>query len=86
MYRDLAQQGRREIVALGGAAAPGDGSDEARTMLEIVVRAACQAGPLTVTVPRVSDTEVRWALLDRMGFRRERSYTLYSVYPASRLH
>jgi hypothetical protein len=55
-------------------------------MLEIVVRAVCQAGSLAVTVPRVSDTEIRWAGLEWMGFRREQTYTLYSHYPGSVRH
>ncbi len=85
MFRDRTDQGRREIIALGGAAAPGD-EGEARAMLEIVVRAACQAGSLVVTVPRVSDSEIRWAGLEWMGFRRDRTYTLYSHDPGSGLH
>ncbi len=86
LFRDLTREGRREIVALGGAAAPGEGTGEARALLEIVIRAACQAGTLAVTVPRVSDSEIRWAGLEWMGFRRERTYTLYSEDPGSRLH
>ncbi len=86
LFRDLTREGRREIVALGGAAAPGEGTGEARALLEIVIRAACQAGSLAVTVPRVSDSEIRWAGLEWMGFRRERTYTLYSEDPGSRLH
>jgi ribosomal protein S18 acetylase RimI-like enzyme len=86
LFRDLTRRARREIVALGGAAAPGDGTGDARTLLEIVIRAACQAGSLAVTVPRVSESEIRWAGLERMGFRRERTYTLYSECPGSVLH
>lgn len=86
LFRDLTRQGRRELVAFGGAAAPGDGTDEARAMLEIVVRAACQAGSLGVTVPRVSDSEIRWAGLEWMGFRRQQTYTLYAHSPGSVRH
>jgi GNAT superfamily N-acetyltransferase len=85
LFRDLIGPGRREIVALGGAAAPGD-DREARAMLEIVLREACQAGRLVVTVPRVSDSEIRWAGLEAMGFRQDRTYTLYSQVPGSGLH
>ena len=85
LFRDLTSLGRREIVALGGAAVPGD-EGEARAMLEIVMREACQAGSLVVTVPRVSDSEIRWVALEGMGFRRHRTYTLYSQDPGSGLH
>ena len=47
---------------------------------------SCQAGPLVVTVPRVSDSEIRWAGLEGMGFQRDRTYTLYSQDPGSGLH
>ena len=83
LFRDLPQRGRREIVALGGAAAPGDGTGEARALLEIVVRAACQAGPLAVTVPRVSDSEIRWADLESLGFERGRTYTRFAALASS---
>ncbi len=84
LFRDLPAQGRREIVCLGGTAQRGDGgSSEARVLLEIVVRVACQAGPLAVTVPRVSDAEVPWASLESMGFRRGRTYVRYAALPGS---
>ena len=83
LFRDLSQRGQREIVAFGGAAAPGDGTGEARAMLEIVVRAACQAGSLRVTVPRISDSEIPWADLESMGFERGRTYTRFAVLASS---
>jgi ribosomal protein S18 acetylase RimI-like enzyme len=84
LFRDLPAQGRREIVCLGGTAQRGDaGTSEARILLEIVVRVACQAGSLAVTVPRVSDAEVPWASLESMGFRRGRTYVRYAALPGS---
>jgi ribosomal protein S18 acetylase RimI-like enzyme len=78
LFRDRPGRGRREIVALGGAAARGDGGDAGRVLLEIVLRLACQAGALAVRVPRVSGEEVPWDFLEAMGFRRERAYTRYA--------
>ena len=51
LFRDLPEHGRREIVALGGTQRRTDA--DARVLLERVLRVACQAGPLRVTVPRV---------------------------------
>ncbi len=87
LFRDLPAHGRREIVSLGGTAQRGDaGTAEARVLLEIVVRVACQAGSLAVTVPRVSDEEVPWASLESMGFRRGRTYVRYAGRPGSNAH
>ena len=77
VYRDLPNEGRREIVALGGA-----GSS---VFLEIVIRVASQAGSLTVTVPRVSPEEVSWDLLVELGFARQREYTRYTATSSSGL-
>ncbi len=83
LYRDLPRHGRREIVALGGTMQRGDGGTDARVLLEIVVRVACQAGSLAVTVPRVCAEEISWANLASMGFRRGRTYTRYAALPGS---
>jgi len=83
LFRDLTERGQREIVAFGGAAAPGDGTSEARATLEIVVRAACEAGSLRVTVPRVSDVEMPWADLESMGFERGRTFTRFAALASS---
>ncbi len=83
LFRDLPEQGRREIVGLGGAQ-QGDLETETRVLLEIVVRAACQAGSMTVTIPRISSEEISWDRLESMGFQRERTYTRYVGIPDSR--
>ncbi len=67
LFRDLPGSGRREIVGLGGASA----------LLEIVVRVACQAGSLAVTIPKVSSGEISWDRLESLGFQRQRTYTRY---------
>jgi len=79
LYRDLAVQGRREIVALGTARQRGNRETDAPVLLEIVVRVACQAGALDVTVPKVSAEEIPWADLESMGFRMGRTYTRYAA-------
>ena len=84
LYRDLPEEARREIVSLGGAHQP-NGTD-AHGHLEQVVRAACQAGSLQVTIPRVSCEEIAGADLESMGFRRGRTYTGYADLPGSRMH
>ncbi len=86
LFRDLPRSGRREIVALGGATQPEDGGSDARVMLDIVVRVACQAGALAVTVPRAAADEVPWADLESLGFRRERTYTRYAGLAGSNVH
>jgi ribosomal protein S18 acetylase RimI-like enzyme len=83
LFRDLPRSGRREIVGLGGATRRGDERADAQVLREIVVRAACQAGSMAVTIPRVSSEEVSWDRLEAMGFRRERSYTRYVGIPDS---
>ena len=93
LYRDLPDEGRREIVGLGGnkptASAveretqPDNGGDDARVLLEIVVRVACQAGSLAVTIPRISSHEFSWDRLESMGFQRQRTYTRYVGIPDS---
>ncbi len=79
LFRDL--PGQREIVALGGTAQNGDGDSDTRVLLEILLRVACQAGSLMVTIPRVGSDEIYWADLESMGFRKERTYTRYAVTP-----
>ena len=86
LLRDLPARGRREIVALGETKQRSDGEAEAGILLEIVVRVACQAGSLAVTVPRISSEEIPWTRLESMGFRRERTYTRYAVFPGSIAH
>jgi GNAT superfamily N-acetyltransferase len=83
LFRDLPQRGRREIVGLGGSGPQGDGGADARVLLEIVLRVACQAGSLAVTIPKVSSEEISWDRLESMGFHRERTYTRYVVIPDS---
>ena len=83
LYRDLPASSRREIVGLGGAIQRGDEGADARVLLEIAVRVACQAGSMTVTIPRVSSEEISWDRLASMGFHRERTYTRYLGIPDS---
>ncbi|MFP6624045.1 MAG: GNAT family N-acetyltransferase [Myxococcota bacterium] len=84
LFRDLPApngQGRREIVSLGAAEPPGDQASDARVLLEIAIRATCQAGPLSVSVPKICNQEVPWTLLESLGFRQSRSYTRYAAVP-----
>jgi hypothetical protein len=99
LFRDLPQHGRREIVGLGGSKPTeadgagraasaskvhrGNGGVDAEALLEIVIRVACQADSLAVTIPRVSSEEMSWGRLESMGFRRERTYTRYLGIPDS---
>jgi hypothetical protein len=83
LYRDLPEHGRREIVALGGAMQRGEAGADARVLLEIVLRVACQAGSLAVTIPRVGGDEIPWADLESMGFARQRTYTRYVARASS---
>ena len=76
LFRDLPRHGQREIVALGGATS--EGLADARVLLEIVVRVACQAGALAVTVPKLSAEEMPWVDLESLGFRRARTYIRYA--------
>ena len=85
-FRDLPQHGRREIVSLGETTQQGDGDNTAEGFLEIVVRAACQADSLSVTVPRISSDEIAWSRLEAMGFQKGRTYTRYAEFPGSRMH
>lgn len=84
LFRDLPRYGRREIVALGCADQP-DAAD-ARALFERVMRVACQAGPLRVTIPRISGDEIPWAELESLGFRKGRTYTSYGEFPSSHMH
>ncbi|MFP8878129.1 MAG: GNAT family N-acetyltransferase [Myxococcota bacterium] len=83
LFRDLPQHGRREIVALGGTMQRADGGADAWALLEIVVRVACQAGSMAVTIPRVSSQEICWDRLVSIGFHNERTYTRYVAIPDS---
>ena len=91
LFRDLPRYGRREIVGFGGGNPSvvertmqrGDGGVDAGALLEIVVRVACQAGPMTVTIPRVSSEEISWDRLESMGFQRNRTYARYVGIPDS---
>ncbi len=81
--RPVPVKGRREIVSLGRAGAGADDPSDSRILLEIVIRAACQAGPLAVSVPKVSGEEISGAHLESLGFRKSRSYTRYAAIPDS---
>ena len=85
LFRDLpgpgGDPGRREIVALGGAEPANDHASDARILLEIAIRAACQTGSRAVSVPRIDAQEVPWTLLESLGFQRTRSYTRYAAVP-----
>ena len=83
LFRDLPGQGRREIVGFGGTVQRNDGGADAQVLLEILVRVVCQAGPMAVTIPRVSSEEIAWDRLESMGFQRERTYTRYVGFPDS---
>jgi GNAT superfamily N-acetyltransferase len=83
LYRDLPQFGRREIVGLGGTMQQGDRGADGSVLLEGVIRVACQAGSMAVTIPRVSSEEICWDRLESMGFQRERTYTRYVGIPDS---
>ncbi len=81
LFRDLPRHGRREIVGFGGYR--DTSGAEARALQEIVVRVACQAGSLAVTIPRISSEEISWDRLESLGFQRERTYTRYVGIPDS---
>ena len=99
LYRDVPDEGRREIVGLGGGQPKarsepqasdveremerGDGGADAGVLLEIVVRVACQSGSLAVTIPRVSSQEISWDRLASMGFQKQRTYTRFVGIPDS---
>jgi GNAT superfamily N-acetyltransferase len=89
LFRDLPNcgpRGRREIVGLGGPVQPAQPEGRtiaARVLLETVLRIACQAGSMSVTIPRVSNDEICWDRLESMGFYRERTYTRVARIPDS---
>lgn len=83
LFRDLPGSSHREIVGLGGAMQQGDRGADAWVLLEIVIRVACQAGSMTVTIPKVSSQEIAWDRLESLGFHRERTYTRYVGIPDS---
>lgn len=84
LFRDLPEHHRREIVSFGGAHQRDEA--DAGVLLEQVLRVACQAGPLQVTIPRVSCEEMAAADFESMGFRRGRTYSCYVDLPGSRMH
>ncbi len=84
LFRDLADEGRREIVALGAAERGEAGRVDSNPLLEIVLHVACQAGSLAVTIPRVSAEEISWTQLESIGFEQVRTYTRYCAVPDSR--
>jgi hypothetical protein len=84
LFRDLVEEGRREIVALGAADQGKDGRVDSSLLLEIVLRAASQAGSLDVTIPKVSPEEIAWTRLESMGFAQIRTYSRYCAVPDSR--
>jgi hypothetical protein len=84
LFRDLSfgkprARGRREIVSIGGADPEGDDATDAHVLQGIAIRVACQAGPLSVSVPKLSNEEVSFSLLESLGFRKGRSYTRYAT-------
>jgi len=89
LFRDLPNcgpRGRREIVGLGGPVQPAQPEGRAvaaRVLLETVLRIACQAGSMSVTIPKVSNDEICWDRLESMGFYRERTYTRVARIPDS---
>jgi len=84
LYRDVTEEGPREIVGLGAAEQRPDGGIDPRLLLDVVLRVACQAGALEVTVPRVSTDEIEWTRLESLGFEQVRTYTRYAAVPDSR--
>jgi ribosomal protein S18 acetylase RimI-like enzyme len=86
LFRDLPKHGRRELVSVGEANHHSRNHSDRGVLLARVVQVACQAGSLHVRVPRVSDSEMSWALLEELGFRKERSYTGYVELPGTRMH
>ncbi len=91
LFRDLPAEDGREIVAFsgpesspeGGGEPRGNHASDARILLEIVIRVACQAGSLSVSIPKVSDDEISQTHLESLGFRKNRTYTRYAVVPDS---
>ncbi|MBI2215051.1 MAG: GNAT family N-acetyltransferase [Acidobacteria bacterium] len=84
LYRDVTEEGRREIVAIGAADQGEEGRLDSRLLAEVVLRVACQAGSLVVTIPKVSTEEIAWSFLESMGFEQVRTYTRYCAAPDSR--
>ncbi len=84
VYRDLPEYSRREIVSFGGSDQLHE--NDPHGLLEELIRVACQAGTLQVTIPRVSEEEIAGADLESMGFRRGRTYFCYVDLPGSRMH
>ena len=69
LHRPDLSGGRREIVAIGHA-----GGETATAFLGIVVRHLAAIHPEPLFVPRVSQQEVSWDLLESWGFRRTEEY------------
>jgi len=86
LFRDLPEQGQREIVAIGCAQHAQPDDVEATGPLERLIRVVSQPGELQVTIPKISCDEIPWTLLESMGFRKGRTYTSYAEFPGSRMH
>ena len=86
LFRDLPDEDRREIVALGGTHRGDPCDTDTYEPLECLIRVVGQAGGLQVTIPKISCEEIPWIELESMGFRKGRTYTGYAEFPASRMH
>jgi ribosomal protein S18 acetylase RimI-like enzyme len=76
LHRQNRERGAREIVALGFA--PGAGE----TLLSILVRLFLAGEPGEVVVPRISESEIRFSLLETWGFRRDEEILRYATMAA----
>ncbi len=65
--------GGREVVALGGA------RDARRHLLGLLLRHICALQSQPVSIPRISEGELEFALLESWGFRRGQEYVGYAV-------
>ena len=84
LIRDRHDVGTREIVALGcNDSTP---SEEARPLLEHVIQVVSGAARLRITIPKVSEEEISFELLESMGFRKVQTYTRYVEFPGTRMH
>jgi GNAT superfamily N-acetyltransferase len=86
LFRDLPDEGRREIVALGGTHRGDPCDTETYAPLGCLIRVVGQAGGLRVTIPKISSEEIPWIELESMGFRKAQTYTGYAEFPGSRMH
>lgn len=86
LFRDLPDEGRREIVALGGTHRGDPCDTDTYEPLECLIRVIGQAGGLQVTIPKISCEEIPWIELESMGFRKAHTYAGYAEFPGSRMH